>query len=216
VGKNVLMSATRPDSLLVKELAVATFWGAKGHWSFNLDQYEHEPKKALLIRVDTLQKPPTFETLDAEVKKALPGLNPGLFPVIKHMNAEALNESAGMLTYSDLIKQTIQKIESAEPETDQCLIVETGGDRQLDTSRLRVVLVCMDKYISSSETAVQQFRAAVAARKVIIPIICPGYEIKNYNEWWPSNMSEMSSIVMYNFGVGPRFAFVSASARAPK
>jgi hypothetical protein len=25
-----------------------------------------------------------------------------------------------------------------------------------------------------------------------------------------------SSIVMYNFGVGPRFAFVSASARAPK
>jgi hypothetical protein len=25
-----------------------------------------------------------------------------------------------------------------------------------------------------------------------------------------------SSTVMYNFGVGPRFAFVSASARAPK
>ena len=25
-----------------------------------------------------------------------------------------------------------------------------------------------------------------------------------------------SSIVMYNFGVGPRFAYVSASARAPK
>ncbi len=36
VGKNVLMSATRPDSLLVKELAVSTAWGAKGHWSFNL------------------------------------------------------------------------------------------------------------------------------------------------------------------------------------
>ena len=27
---------------------------------------------------------------------------------------------------------------------------------------------------------------------------------------------EASSTVMYNFGVGPRFAFVSASARAPK
>ncbi len=27
---------------------------------------------------------------------------------------------------------------------------------------------------------------------------------------------EPSSTVMYNFGVGPRFAFVSASARAPK
>jgi hypothetical protein len=135
----------------------------------------HESRKATLsIRVDTLQKPPTLEALDAELKKAFA-------------------ESAGMFTmvswtpmYSDLIKQTIQKIESAEPETDQCLIVETGGDRQLDTSRLRVVLVCMDKYISSSETAVPQFRAAVAARKVIIPIICPGYEIKNYNEWWPS------------------------------
>jgi hypothetical protein len=29
-------------------------------------------------------------------------------------------------------------------------------------------------------------------------------------------LSDRSSIVMYNFGVGPRFAFVSASARAPK
>jgi hypothetical protein len=29
-------------------------------------------------------------------------------------------------------------------------------------------------------------------------------------------MSNTSSTVMYNFGVGPRFAFVSASARAPK
>jgi hypothetical protein len=141
--------------------------------------------------------PPTLETLDAELKKALPGLNPGLFPVIKDMNAEALNESAGMLTYSDLIKQAIHNIESADPETDQCLIVETGGDRQLDTSRLRVVLVCMDKYISSSETALQQFRAAVAARKVIIPIICPGYEIKNYNEWWSSNMSEMKAHTLF-------------------
>ena len=55
----------------------------------------------------------------------------------------------------------------------------------------------MDKYISSSETAVQQFRAAVAARKVIIPIICPGYEIKNYNEWWPSNMSEMKAHALF-------------------
>ena len=27
---------------------------------------------------------------------------------------------------------------------------------------------------------------------------------------------DRSSIVMYNFGVGPRFAYVSASARAPK
>ena len=26
----------------------------------------------------------------------------------------------------------------------------------------------------------------------------------------------MSSSIMYNFGVGPRFAYVSASARAPK
>jgi hypothetical protein len=106
----------------------------------------HESRKAtLLIRVDTLQKPPTLEALDAELKKALPG-------------------SAGMFT----------------------MMVETGGEREMDTSRLRVVLVCMDKYISSSETAVPQFRAAVAARKVIIPIIWPGYEIKNYNEWWPS------------------------------
>jgi hypothetical protein len=30
------------------------------------------------------------------------------------------------------------------------------------------------------------------------------------------NLSRISSIVMYNFGVGPRFAFVLASARAPK
>ena len=29
----------------------------------------------------------------------------------------------------------------------------------------------------------------------------------------PRTMSTMSSIVMYNFGVGPRFAYVSASAR---
>ena len=37
--------------------------------------------------------------------------------------------------------------------------------------------------------------------------------------YWPENAFSrtlVSSIVMYNFGVGPRFAYVSASARAPK
>ena len=30
---------------------------------------------------------------------------------------------------------------------------------------------------------------------------------------WQSDSAEASSIVMYNLGVGPRFAYVSASAR---
>jgi hypothetical protein len=30
------------------------------------------------------------------------------------------------------------------------------------------------------------------------------------------DLVDLSSIVMYNFGVGPRFAFVSASVRVPK
>ncbi len=90
---------------------------------------------------------------------------------------------------------------------DQCLTVETGGDWNLDTSRLRVVLVCMDKYISRSEkTALKQFRDAVAARRVIIPIICPGYEIKSYDSWWlnavsPNEGSTPNMTEMENYGL---------------
>jgi hypothetical protein len=37
----------------------------------------------------------------------------------------------------------------------------------------------------------QQFRAAVSAGLVIIPVICPGYVIENYGCWWPAFMPEM-------------------------
>ncbi len=49
------------------------------------------------------------------------------------------------------------------------------------------------------------------------PAACPVViEDAVTNQLWAVAAQPNSSIVMYNFGVGPRFAYVSASSRAPK
>ena len=73
---------------------------------------------------------------------------------------------------------------SADDEEHQVLTVDVGADSP-DTRRLRVVLVCMDKYIARSAGALAQFRAAIAERLVVVPLICPGYAIDDYSNWWP-------------------------------
>ena len=55
--------------------------------------------------------------------------------------------------------------------------------------RLRVVVVCVDEHIASDNTALQQLQAAEKAGLVIIPVICPGFEISDYSCWWPASMS---------------------------
>ncbi len=52
----------------------------------------------------------------------------------------------------------------------------------------------------------------------LISLLIKGYKRDGEQKHGVSDIeaSEWSSIVMYNFGVGPRFAYVSASSRAPK
>lgn len=68
---------------------------------------------------------------------------------------------------------------------------------EYDVDRMRVVLVCMDSDISSDSKAMQKFRAAVQAGSVIIPIICPGYQISDYSRWWPATMPEMEKHTLF-------------------
>ena len=73
VGKDVLMSATRPDSLLVKELAVATGRGAKGPWSFNLEPEGGGPRDSRYITKDTAPLDLTATTLTGDERGSATG-----------------------------------------------------------------------------------------------------------------------------------------------
>ena len=64
-------------------------------------------------------------------------------------------------------------------------------------NRLRVVLVCMEPQIATDTVALAQFRVAVAAGLVIIPLICPGYDIHDYSRWWPDEMPEMHKHALF-------------------
>jgi len=92
------------------------------------------------------------------------------------------------------LKQTILDIDMEGGQ----LTRGTTWQMDLDTTdQMRVVLVCVDCHISADVQPVQQFRAAVSAGLVIIPIICPGYDIHDYGCWWPANMPEMQKYALF-------------------
>jgi hypothetical protein len=38
---------------------------------------------------------------------------------------------------------------------------------------MRVVIVCIDRYISKDEKTLQKFRAAAKAGLIVLPVVCP-------------------------------------------
>mmetsp|Transcript_37236 Transcript_37236/g.99101 ORF Transcript_37236/g.99101 Transcript_37236/m.99101 type:complete len:1895 (+) Transcript_37236:92-5776(+) len=55
---------------------------------------------------------------------------------------------------------------------------------------VRVVLVCLTSTIGSCAQSCLQFKEHLQANCLIIPVIAPGFEIKDYMRWWPSSMPE--------------------------
>jgi hypothetical protein len=137
------------------------------------------------VRVDTLKQPtPTLEALDIELRREFADKVKTTGPAL----AQSLPWTP---TYSKRIEQAIQNIdlETAVAQQHQALTIESGPD-PLNTRRLRVVIVLMDGHISSSEKALQQFRAAIAARLAVIAVLLPGYVVTNYSCWYTSNASQ--------------------------
>jgi len=142
----------------------------------------------VLVRVDTLKQPaPTLEALNTELRKEFAHKVKETEPALAH-------SLPWTPTYSKVIVQAIHAIDRETAVDDgaqqyQALTIESGPD-PLNTRRLRVVIVLMDGHISSSEKALQQFRAAIAARLAVIAVLLPGYVVTNYSCWYTSNASQ--------------------------
>ena len=144
--------------------------------------HEKVDMRQVVVRVDTLkQPPPTVEALNTELKREFADF---LSKTTEQTLAQSLSWTP---TYSKVIEQAIHDIDQENAvhegaQQHQALTIESGPD-PLNTRRLRVVLVLMDGHIASSERALQQFRAAIAARLAVIAILLPGYVVTDYSSW---------------------------------
>lgn len=98
-------------------------------------------------------------------------------------------------------KQTLAKRLKDMIQMEEVLTIDASDStaewEQKDTDRMRVVIVCIDRFFGADEKALQKFRAAAKAGLAIFPVICPGYVIKDHACWWPANMPELEEYIHY-------------------
>jgi hypothetical protein len=105
--------------------------------------------------------------------------------VIRALKAQMEKEMTVEFSFkscSEEIKKILHYFDQAEVRgtMKRELMISSSLDEVVkDPTRLRVVLVCMDSQISSDNEALREFKMAVEANVVIIPIILPDYVFRN-------------------------------------
>ena len=60
-----------------------------------------------------------------------------------------------------------------------------------------IMLLCVDEHLESDEECVKLFKTYAASGKVVIPLILPGYVLKDFSKWWPSSMPQLRNFSIF-------------------
>lgn len=107
-----------------------------------------------------------------------------------------------IISHSPVAGEFAQQLAQSLRMLDRELMVEVLSPGQISASKDegiggRVMLVCVDDEYAKCKECLLHFRAHVQSGQMVIPLILPGYAIKDFSRWWPSNMAEMGQYSLF-------------------
>jgi hypothetical protein len=60
-----------------------------------------------------------------------------------------------------------------------------------------ILIVCIDNDFAKDPAALSYFKRHVDQQKPVIPLILPGYEVRQFDRWWPGEMPEMERFALF-------------------